>query len=221
MALLHVKNQDFFHIHKIGPWSDRWEVGKTIFRGNFRGNKELNLFNQFYNEKYPFIEGPDGIKYPGNRAVPYFFDQSPQFKIQNFQKFLHIAQNVIKEQGMFIREEVFEEVRMNYFPHLPSRKTCIWLCDKESVEYWWSKLQISNDKIKIFKFNVTGVLLRTDQKHLIHESVAHDTLRAKAFEYWTSSDGLNKFEEELLFEGIIRIIEEYPDLQSFFQKTHE
>jgi hypothetical protein len=217
MALLHVKNQDFFHIHKIGLWSDRWAVGKTIFRGN----KELNLFSQFYNENYPFIVGPDGIKYPGNRAIPYFLSQSLQYQNQNLQNILNFAKTVIQEQGMFIREEIFEEVRKNYFPHLPSRRTCIWLCDKESVEYWWSKLQSPNLKMKIFKFNITGILLRTDQKHLLHESVSHDTLRAKAFEYWTGSDGLNPVEEELLFEGIIRIVEEYPDLQSFSQKTLE
>jgi hypothetical protein len=217
MALLHVKNQDFFHIHRIGPWSDRWQVGKTIFRGN----KELNLFNQTYNEKDRDFEGPDGIKYPGNRAIPYFLAQSSEFQNQNIKNILIIAQDVIKEQGMFIREEIFEEVRRNYFPQLPSRKTCIWLCDKESVEYWWSKLQTPKEKMKIFKFNVTGILLKTDQKHLIHESVAHDTLRAKAFEYWTGSDGLNPLEEEFLFEGIIRIIEEYPDLQSFSQKTRQ
>ena len=90
------------------------------------------------------------------------------------------------------------------------------MCEKDSVEYWWSKFP--NPK-KILKFNVTGILQKTDQKHLLNDSVAHNIIRARAFEYWTGSDGLNPIEEELLFEGIIKIVDEYTDLQSFFSKN--
>ena len=118
MSPLHVKNKEFFHIHRIGPWSNQWEVGKTIFRGN----KELNFFNQFYNEKCPLYMGLDGKLYPGDQAISYFLSQSPEYRQQNLGNILKHADTVIREQAIFIREEIFEEVRKNYFPHLPSSR---------------------------------------------------------------------------------------------------
>ena len=126
-----------------------------------------------------------------------------------------MAYTVIKEQGMFIRETIFEEVRKSYFPHLPSRKTCIWVFEKEAVEYWWNALE-GQQKL-IFELQLTGSMHRADQKHLINDTLDHDTLRSLAFQYWTGAEGEKSIEEEILFEGVIDIKRSFENVGEFKQ----
>ncbi|MFZ5968398.1 MAG: DUF2441 domain-containing protein [Bacillota bacterium] len=206
---MHIKDQEFFHIHRIGEWSTRWNVNSIIYWGQ----KEINNFNRFYdmNGLITNLTNGNGNMY-GRSALQNFLLQPQSFQEVNYNNMLKIALQIVKEQSIYIRETIFEEVRMNYFPQLPSRKTCIWVCEKESIPYWWN---IIGGQKKIFKLQLTGVLHKADQKYLINDTLPHNEIRAHAFNYWTGADGSNSIEEELLFEGIIKIIDEYQDINNF------
>ena len=146
-----------------------------------------------------------------------FLNGNQEYQSSQAINIIKAGQEVAKSQSMFIREEIFEEVRQNYFPQLPCRKTCIWVCTKEAIPFWWKTLGAS--KQKILKLNLTGSLYVADQRHLIADTFRHDDFRAKAFEYWTGSDGIQLEDQEVLFEGIIDVLEEYSNVEEFTKNT--
>lgn len=204
-----VKQEIYYHIHRMGEWSGRWKVNSVIYWGQ----KERNNFNKFYDNNGFITDLTNGLGYMhGRNALNNFLDQPQSFQMQNYRRIIEEALSIIKEQCIFTRETIFEEVRSNYFPELPSRKTCIWVCKKEALHYWWSAL---HGQKKIFKLELTGVLHKADEKHLVCDTLSHNEIRANAFNYWTGSDGSNPTEEELLFEGVIKVLDEYYDLDDF------
>ncbi len=56
-------------------------------------------------------------------ALERFYKSTPSYKSQHKDNILKISRNAIIIQANFIKEVIFEEVRINYFLHLPSRKT--------------------------------------------------------------------------------------------------
>jgi len=202
---MEVKNVEYFHIHRIGQHTPLWTVGSRI---NWV-QKRNNLFYDHYNQNGLFYN--DGTAaLPFRQALDRFFAGSLEYQNTEAIKLLRAAQQVTKSQSMYIREEIFEEVRTNYFPHLPCRKTCIWVCSKEALEFWWGALDFENKKI--LKLNLTGSLYVADQRHLMADTFRHDDHRANAFQYWTGSDQIDLKDQEVLFEGIIDVTEEYPTL---------
>ena len=212
---MHTKNEILFHIHKIGSWSDRWKVGSTIFWGQ----KEINNFNRWYDNNILVHNFNDGTgNFSAKAALSKFLSLPSDYKQIHYEQIVNFAYSVIGEQSTYIRETLFEEVRNNYFPHLPSRKTCIWVCEKEALSYWWSK--IPDDK-KIFQLEVTGTLHKADQKHLVSDALQHNDIRTNAFNYWTGTDGNKPIEEELLFEGTIKVLKEWTNLEEFNESSIE
>jgi len=132
-----------------------------------------------------------------------------QFSKQELRSRIGFLGTVVKENAMYLRENVFEQVRSQYFTNLPSRKTCIWVFEPDALDYW--KTAIQGDK-KLFKLELTGVIHKADQRHLVAEILPEKILRRHAFDYWTGADGKNPVEEELLFEGIATIVEEMAPL---------
>lgn len=66
----------------------------------------------------------------------------------------------------------------------------------------------------MFKLQLTGVIHKADQRHLITEILPEEILRRYAFDCWTGADGKNPVEEELLFEGIATVVEEMAPLST-------
>ena len=207
-GFVEVKKAEYFHIHRVNDSSSIWEVGSRI---NWV-QKKLNLFNEHYNKNGLFYnDGEDNL--PFRQAMEKFFNATPEYQNAHIGNMLAMSQEVGKSLSMFVREQIFEEVRSNYFPHLPSRKNCIWVCSKEAVPFWWDTLGAENQKI--LKLSLTGSLFISDQKHLLADTVRHDDLRALAFEYWTGSDGLNVEDQEVLFEGIIDVVDSFESKEQF------
>ena len=203
---MEVKAQEYFHIHRIGDYTPLWNVGNRI---NWV-QKRNNLFFDYYSKNGLFYtDGTNSI--PFRQAIERFQRESPEYKQAQFERLINAAGEVVKAQSMFIREIIFEEVRKNYFPQLPSRLSGIWVCNKDAVEFWWKTLNAKNQKI--LKLRLTGTIHVADEKHLIADTFKHDDLRAKAFEYWTGSDNHTEIGQEILFEGIIDVIEEFSTIE--------
>ena len=199
-----VKNLEYFHIHRISDeHSSLWAVGNRV---NWV-QKRYNLFYDAYNHRS--IAYNDGTgELPIKDALARFFNNSLEYQNGEVFNIVKAAQAAVKHQSMFIREQIFEEVRASYFPHLPSRKTCIWVCKKEALSFWWKTFN-NTPKKKIFKLRLIGSIHTADQRHLLADTFSHNDLRSKAFEYWTGSDGVYLQDQEILFEGIIDILAEY------------
>lgn len=204
---MEVKKAEFFHIHRIGQHSHMWSVGHRI---NWV-EKRNNFFYDHYNQHG--LTYDDGIEeLPFCQALDKFFASSLDYQRMEALSLLKAARDVTQSQSMFIREQIFEEVRSNYFPHLPSRKTCIWVCTRDAIDFWWNTLSPGNQKL--LKLSLTGSLYIADQRHLVVDTFRHNDIRAHAFEYWTGSDGIAIENQEVLFEGIIDVVDEYDSPES-------
>lgn len=131
----------------------------------------------------------------------------------------HIKQNVETTMGRLghivhshlqaIREQAFELVRMEQFPHLPSRTRCLWVCGTEDeARSWLKELKNDQDEFQILRLEVgEGVKLHAaNDGHILqaYESDHHLTQSAQA--YWrgeATEGGLT----EILLEGSARVLD--------------
>jgi hypothetical protein len=207
---MYIKGEEYYHLHNKNVYSDVWAVDNSL---NF-SNRALNSFNYYY-EKYSPRINVNGMDYPPIKALEILQDglysRTPQYAEYLVGKF----KDIITDLGLYIREELFEEVRENYFPGLPSRKTCIWVLEKKAIRYW---SEILGKDFELYKLELTGIMHKADQKHLSCEIISHEEWRRRAFNYWTGVDNRNPVEEELLFEGIVKIKEKYDNIEEIAEK---
>lgn len=105
------------------------------------------------------------------------------------------------------RELIFESVRREFYPELPSRHTCVWLIpnDEGSLNFWKNKLHTPNQRI--FKVSADGKVHRAAEKWLIGGTIPVTELISKAHNYWKGVDS-GSHEDEIIFVGKMKILEE-------------
>ncbi len=101
---MEVKNVEYFHIHRIGVHTPLWSVGTRI---NWV-QKRNNLFYDYYNKNGLFYNDSSGLL-PIRQAIDRFFLGDPEYQNQQKTNIIKVAQEAIKSQAMFIREQIFEE----------------------------------------------------------------------------------------------------------------
>jgi hypothetical protein len=110
----------------------------------------------------------------------------------------------LKEYTMLIRELIYEEVRNKYFPELPSRRHCAWLCDEDALELWKNTLGRDCD---VYKVRATGNIHCCYAGGLDNDNINYNILFKKAFMYWKGECIGNPLEKEYLFEGEIEVLQ--------------
>lgn len=200
-----VQNKLFYHIHRIETPSDRWEPGSKITWFN----RELNFFNKFWETQSYYSERGDG-----DPQIDFLWGLRDYLKKlkgcrkKQHEDMLKKSENIIRSYCMFIREIIFEEVRNQFFPGLPSRRTCIWVIERPGIEGWWESFK---GEKQLLTLNLTGNLHKGNNKFLKIGTFAHNIYRENAFQYWTGSDGSDPEDEECIFEGLIEIVKEQSD----------
>lgn len=106
-----------------------------------------------------------------------------------------------------VRELIFENVRKEFYPDLPSRHKCIWLIPDESESFDFWKSILDSKSHRIFKVGVNGKIHRASQKWLVGGTIPLSEIYNMAHKYWNGDDA-GGFEDEVLFEGEITILEE-------------
>ena len=197
---MYVKDEVYYHIHRVNQYTPLWEPGNQI---DFT-NKNLNPFNAFYSSNYRCLKVNEHL-YPPNQLSQLISSESETVSREQLWSFFQFSKQVIEDYALYLRERVFEDVRFQYFPNLPSRRTGIWVFSESAKNYWRTELY---GESKVFKVSLTGIIHKADQKHLQAEVLPESILRQRAFCYWTGSDGTNPLEEEFLFEGIVKINEQ-------------
>ena len=133
----------------------------------------------------------------------YLFDYYLKFNLQKSDN--SIPDNVkIKEYTMLIRELVYEEVRTAYYPSLPSRRHCAWLCDKNELELWKNTL---GGDFEIYKVIANGNIHECYAGALEDDNINFRILYEKAIAYWNGECIGNPLEKEYLFEGEIVLVD--------------
>ena len=204
-----VQDETFYHIQR-GPVS--WEVGSEHFI-----SRSVNLFVGYFDTAYKRIKDPkSGVGFPVNLVLEHAHkvflgkaSKDPQlepFYHYDAVKCLGEANGCLAHYLKLVREFVFEEVRTNSFPTLPSRYRCIWLIPKkiESVKYWWERLGGENKRI--LEVQVTGKLHRASERYLDPNTFSLNQWKELAFKYWAGAREVEEVEDEILFEGFVKVL---------------
>ena len=135
-----VKNAVYYHLHKENAYSQLWMPGNQIDFTQKRPNK----FFAFYSKAhftFPFR----GEHFYPNKLIHYVNQPGFELTIEETKSILGFMKTVILENSIFLRETVFEEVRSQYFPGLPSRKNCIWVFEEDATSFGVRNSVVSKD----------------------------------------------------------------------------
>lgn len=195
-----VCNEIYYHIGE--NIDDTWKIGSTLFVNSQTFNKRYDGFF-----KYSSIIW-DNFKYLSDENF-YQYIKHMIYEITN-------SSNPIKEN--IIKECMFESIRIKKYPNLPSRLTSYWMCEDESLKFWYDVLIKKNAKKKIYKLKVEGNIHKTHHAYIMWPIKNIDNLIKNANDYW-SGYYEEKTQSEVLFnDGKITIIDEYNNLEDYSNK---
>jgi len=204
-----VQDEEYFHIQRTNMPSP-WQPGQTLVVGEM-----VNPFMGHYDDHFTDIRSPTGHSFRIKWLVDHVLNvldgrenKRPDlvaFYSYDPKETLRRASEALKEYLMLVRELVFEDVRREHFPQLPSRQKCIWVIppEEKSVKFWYTQLSG-----RLLRLRLTGKVHRTNQQYLTTDTLSLSEFRENAFKYWAGIKGKNSVEDEILFEGFVTVIGE-------------
>lgn len=132
---MYVKDKEFYHIHRVNRHSPFWMPGNQIDITN----KQPNEFNAFYSRFSRTFVVNERTLFP-NQLTQELMSIRSYLTIDQLWEAIVFYKDVVADYAIYLREQVFEEVRLQYFSNLPSRRTGIWVFAQESEQYWCSTL---------------------------------------------------------------------------------
>ncbi|WP_318366283.1 DUF2441 domain-containing protein [Enterobacter sp.] len=187
-----------FHIHKFKTAKEKWVVGREIITG------KTNPYHDGLKDNcLSFTNADDGEKV----TFDYFFSHLAKMQSKQIVDLVTAAQATAKEN--YHRELLFEKVRAENAPDLPSRLKCLYASESFAGINGW--LKFVQDNSRCHPFERTGyeiVELRPSANTKIFktqdgalwgvENLSEAELIERAKSYWSASCvGM----EELLLEG--------------------
>ena len=111
-----------------------------------------------------------------------------------------------KYAAELLKEYVFEEVRADMYPMMPSRRRCMFLFDHHDPEEYAAALKFTTSRHTLVEIETedSGKLHKADLSLLDCNSLRYDGLVAKAHEYWSPSERAG-VHVEYLYEGAYTI----------------
>lgn len=201
-----MEKEIFYHIHEYEneEIEKEWFVGNIIEFSKQKYNSFMKISLEFKGTipEVTTLQGEVVKNVPFLNAYKYFCDCKV---IEQVPGLIHIASDFINEYQMLIRELAYEQIRLEYFPNLPSRFHCIWLCKEEQVEFWKKNLK---SNCRIFKVEIDKNYFKSNNSAIALPSDSYLTIIKKAKEYWGYDELEENEQDEYLYEGKIKIIEE-------------
>jgi hypothetical protein len=113
---MYIKDKEYYHLHNKKIYNELWVVGNLL---NF-SNKNMNYFNEYYEKHSPKIL-VNGVMHLPMDALKIILENNLHIKDMRYSDYLFKSlKSIITDLSLYIREEIFEEVRVKYFPGLPS-----------------------------------------------------------------------------------------------------
>lgn len=199
-----VENKEMFHYHHAHLFKDIWVPGNELTVDNNFETSFLNIL-KYYSTA---VSTTDGKKTEFSKIIQSYL-QVDQDK-QTYIDLLKDARLLLIGADIFKREMALEEVRKQKFPHLPSRKHSIWLCDENSLEFWKDELvKEEQDTLDLYKVLITGELFKSSDSFIPDNNVNYETILKQAEIYWNPifETELQESKAEYLFQGKVKILE--------------
>lgn len=187
------KNKILYHISR----DNNWKIGDVIIAGE----KE----NEFWKKCKDFSP----VVNVNEESISLFemFNRCKTFDVtENNVNFLYQhLKGISKEVAFYIREQVFEKVRSEYFSDLPSRQKCLWLTDIKSLDYWKT---MSNDRRSLLTLELNGNVFCGDDCWLTANTFSSVEYEKRALHYWNGEHSKMPIMEFLFYgQAIVKNIE--------------
>lgn len=151
-----------------------------------------------------------------NPFYKYFYE----FGYGNKIDFPQIKQ-LLSDYQLYARERIFEDIRAEFFPSLPSRKKCLWLLPTTNllprIKFWLPHLSSQSNKKFICKLRCSGSIHIGDESFLFSRFGHLKSYRDDAKKYWNGDfkPTSSFIHEEVIFVGRIYVEEVYSNLKNF------
>ena len=196
--------EQLYHIHINNRFDDQFVEGNTIHTGD-----EPNTFRHaFLNRSCTFIEKTiiDEQGREGNfrRDILEFFtpEKIRTLPVDKQLEVLVAARQYIQNSKVDFREIILEDVRRELYPQYPSRYSCFWLTDKDSLPFWEDMLKTKERSHQIFEVEPQGKIFVSTDDLLPECHHPHNMQYEEAIRYWDPKPSdLEKNTREYLFEG--------------------
>ena len=124
----------------------------------------------------------DGIPMPLHQMIDRFSGTDFGATQQNIDFLYSNLKFITEETTLYIREQVFEDVRKIHFPHRPSRQKCLFTTDVRDLAFW--KTMAPNTKRSLLTRELTGELFQADEHWVKADTFSSVTFRERAIHYW-------------------------------------
>lgn len=191
--------RELFHVSR----SQDWYIGKKVSIGE----QDNNFWS--YSRNYSPQISVNHIQYDlfefFSKFSGYNLDVTKENVVWIFDEFKHN----IKECSLYIREQIFEKVRNEIDPDLPSRQKCLWLTDMDHLDYWKGCINCRGGSI--VKLKLDGNAFMADDSWLQASTLSSSEYERRAKLYWTGQVGEQAhleflFTGEAVVTGIQRIV---------------
>ena len=201
---MEVKDKVMYHFHKTGIYDNIWKVGNTItIDDNFNSSLASGSISDFNTNGLGEYENVS----LGNVIQEYLEGEVSKDKFNQIISLFKTREELI----IFKREMALEEIRKTYFSSLPSRKHCIWVTDKQGIEFWRKNLKPSkNAKFNLILYSVSlnGTIFKTNEMFLPGDNLNYNDCLKASFDYWNPDFSISsESTDEYLFQGKVKIID--------------
>lgn len=175
-----IKDETYYHINtgqnlQVG---DILEIGKR--------------FNNFYYEIYNI----EHLK-NGKDANRYLIDMKKGKNLVLNNDIANLIFKTVNDSAMITRELMFEEVRKELNPNLPSRLKCLYVCKtKKEIKDWINIFRRTNKKdFQIVKLKLTGSIFVGDASFILRQNISLNRKNEQAKMYWNGEkkDKINEY----------------------------
>jgi len=202
-----INNKVYYHVNKLLDWKE----GEEFFVGEENTPQYMGLMSR--EALYQFGSGQQDVvptsgalyayeQYTQSGSMPDFLPPNANLNPDTLFK---SASKGLNDYLMFTRELIYEEVRRDNFPHLPSRSKSFHLIpdNKGAMQFWLPKL--ATPEHKLFKLEVNGQIHTADINHLVTDSVSPMMMKMAASHYWmgTNQDEVSNL---ITFRGGVKVI---------------
>ncbi len=209
---MHIESEKFYHIHKHN--SPKWVENTTFAFGEDPNNSwrafevaRRGITNPETNEVFTV----DLVAFRALHVYRRHGKKDPHLSFYHYNPIMTLAETLdsLFLSTRMVRELIFEEMRRQTYPDLPSRTSCIWLIpeDERAVRFWLENMR--GDHKKVFRVRATGEMHRAPQQVVMGDTISLAEWRKRAMDYWNGVD-VESYDDEITCNGEIEVLEELP-----------
>lgn len=207
-----IKDKTYYHIQRFPTW----EKGQVYFIG-LEKNNYCSFFDVYgHNFEDPVTKKVYNPSVAAEHFIEYF--ETGKKKKETLSSYsyditfiIRALRDAILNYSRYLRELLFEEVRLNFFPNYPSRQRGIWvISDKDDIPYWIRTIG-ANQESSVFEVLLTGKIHEANHKSIKLTTNSFNGIRKQAFSYWmTEKVSKSDIGNECIFEGTVVVKKAFP-----------